>query len=65
MSAAPIQLPLPTGGSSLPFDPRQLAELTTPERGQLYSDLGLDVPQREVAEEAVRLVLRRSYGGRR
>ena len=65
MSATPIQLPLATGDLPLPFDPHELAELTTPERGRLYAEIGLDVLQRDVAEEAVRLVLRRSYGGRR
>ncbi len=60
-----VQLPLQTGSSTLPFDPHQLATLPTPERGRLYGELGLDFPQRQAAEDAVRLVLRRRYGGRR
>ena len=56
-----VPLAGPTGRSSLPFDPRELAELTTPERGKLYAEFGLDLCQREVAEDAVRRVIAGSY----
>ncbi len=56
-----VQIPLATGGSSLPFDPRELSRLTTPERGKLYEDTGLDVLQRAAAEDAVRRVIADQY----
>jgi hypothetical protein len=46
----------------LPVDPREVAKLLAPERGALYRDLNLDPLQVAAAEEAVRAVLRGSYG---
>jgi hypothetical protein len=48
----PVQLEL-----ELPLDPVQLSRLTTPERGSIYREAGLDPLQIAAAEEAVRLVL--------
>ena len=60
MSGA-VQIPLATGGLALPFNPRELSRLTTPERGKLYEDTGLDVLQRAAAEDAVRRVIAGQY----
>jgi len=57
-----VQLPHDVRAGLLPLDPR---ELLAPERGRLYSELGLDSPQREAAEEAVRLIQVGRYGGAR
>jgi hypothetical protein len=59
-----IQLPIEVRGE-LPLDPRQLVELSSPERGVLYGELGLDRLQIAAAEEATRAVLRGEYGKRR
>ena len=40
--------------AQLPVDPVALAELTAPERGAIYHDLGLHALQRASAEDAVR-----------
>jgi hypothetical protein len=55
-----------TGGvqlriGGLPLDPRELARLPIRERARIYAELGLDPEQREVIEEAARLVRRREY----
>jgi hypothetical protein len=49
-----VQLPLV---ADLPLDPAELAELTAPERGRIYDELGLDWAQRAEAEHAVRLAI--------
>ena len=46
----------------LPLDPVQLAPLTSPERGAIYREAGLDPLQIDAIEQAVRLVLRGRYG---
>ena len=59
----PVQLRL---DPVLPIDPEAAAKLTAPARRRLYDALHLDLLQRQAAEEAVRLVIRRQYGkGRR
>ena len=47
--------------AELPLDPVALSQLPILARAKLYSDLQLSPSQREAAEDAVRLVLRRSY----
>lgn len=56
-----VQLPLSLGDAQLPLDPAELAQLSAPERGLLYRQLGLCVLQRAAAEEAVRAVLAGQY----
>jgi hypothetical protein len=46
----------------LPIDPEAAAKLSTPERGELYRQLGLDALQIAAAEEAVRAVIAKRYG---
>lgn len=53
-----VQLPL---SGALPLNPVELANLLAYERGRLYRELGLDVTQRQAAEEAVRRVRRHKY----
>jgi hypothetical protein len=60
MSTSAVQLPFLTD-FGLPFDPNVLADLTTPERGRVYADCGLDDAQRMACEAAVRLVIRGQY----
>lgn len=50
--------------NGLPLDPHELAQLSTPDRGRLYAELGLDNFQISAAEEATRAVVRRKYRGR-
>ena len=59
MTGGGIQIPL----GDLPLNPREVALLTTPERGRLYAELGLHPVQIEAAEAAVRRVIARRYGG--
>lgn len=47
--------------AELPIDPESAAKLTTPERGKLYDELGLDFEQRQASEDAVRLVIAKRY----
>jgi hypothetical protein len=60
-----VQLPLAVA-NEVPFRPEELAKLTTPERGRVYADAGLDPAQIQAAEAAVRAVIAKTYGrGRR
>jgi hypothetical protein len=56
-----VQLTL--GG--LPLNPHELARVPLDRRIRLYEEIGLDVWQREAAEQAVRLVIAKRYGGGR
>jgi hypothetical protein len=60
-----VQLPLGSevARDGLPVDPAEVASLTTPERGRLYDELGLDFEQRQACEDACRLVLAGRYRG--
>jgi hypothetical protein len=58
-----VQLPLPLGDARLPLDPAELARLSSPERGQLYGELGLDYLQRAAAEGAVQAIFAGRYRG--
>ncbi len=60
MNAAAVQLSFEANG----LDPRELAQLSTMERGKVYDGLGLDRLQRMAAEEAVQAVLRREYAAK-
>ena len=58
-----VQLPLVEPGSAeLPFRPEELSRLTTPERGRIYAEVGLDAMQIDAAEAAVWAVIARTYG---
>lgn len=57
MSAA-VQLSFEAEG----LDPHELAELAGPERGRLYTELGLDPAQVAAAEQATRRVIAGEYG---
>jgi hypothetical protein len=57
-----VQLPLLAVDAELPFDPHELAVLTTPERGRLYADAGLDDLQIACCEDACRAVVAGRYG---
>ena len=52
--------------AGLPLDPVELAKVPIFERAKLYAELDLDPIQRQVAEEAVRLIIAGEYlrGGR-
>jgi hypothetical protein len=56
-----VQLPLAVG-IELPFRPEELSRLTTPERGRVYAEVGLDAMQIGAAEAAVRAVIAKTYG---
>ena len=58
MSGGDVQLRL---AAELPVDPLELTALSILDRAALYAELELSAEQREVAEEAVRRVLRREY----
>ena len=51
--------------AGLPLDPRALSKVPILERAELYAALQLSGAQREVAEEATRLVIAGEYRGRR
>ena len=57
-----VQIPL----DGLPLDPHELAQVPILERAKLYAELDLNPIQRQVAEEAVRLIIAGEYlrGGR-
>jgi hypothetical protein len=57
MNVAHVQLAFEAEG----LDPHELAKLSIFERRRLYDAIALDLIQRQVAEEAVRLVLADQY----
>jgi hypothetical protein len=53
-----VQLPF----DGLPVDPVELVWLPIDARLRLYAELALDQSQREVVEQAIRLVVAKRYG---